>query len=109
MIKTLQCPSCGGPLEYDPESESDTIRCPFCHNTAVLPARQKHVRISFDRASKGSHSAATAVLVVVAIVLLVGGGIVFAIINLVGRAASDVTRSRSEEHTSELQSPSNLV
>jgi LSD1 subclass zinc finger protein len=69
MIKTLQCPSCGAPLEYDPASESDTIRCPFCATTAVLPARpgQQHIRISFDRGkSKGSPTTA---LVVVAVVL----------------------------------------
>jgi len=95
MIKTLQCPSCGAPLEYDPESESDTIRCHFCAGTAVLPARsrQQHIRISFNRGEKSKGSPATAILVVVAVVLLVAGGVIFAIINLVGRAASDVTRS----------------
>src|SRR5688500_9264904 len=95
MIKTLQCPSCGAPLEYDPESESDTIRCPFCASTAVLPARakQQHIRISFNRGERSKGSPATAILVVVSVVLLIAGGIIFAIINLVGRAASDVTRS----------------
>jgi DNA-binding beta-propeller fold protein YncE len=95
MIKTLQCPSCGAPLEYDPESESDTIRCPFCASTAVLPARsrQQHIRISFNRGEGSKGSPATAILIVVAVVLLIAGGVIFAIINLVGRAASDVTRS----------------
>jgi len=99
MIKTLQCPSCGGPLEYDPESASDTIRCPFCNSTAVLPprARQQHIRISFDRGkSKGAPTVALAIL---AVVLLIGGGIVFAIISLIGRAASDVTRSVATTNT----------
>ena len=95
MIKTLQCPSCGAPLEYDPASESDTIRCPFCANTAVLPqrTRQQNVRISFDRAGLKSKGSPTAGLVILAVVLLIGGGIVYAIISLIGRAASDVTRS----------------
>jgi DNA-binding beta-propeller fold protein YncE len=99
MIKTLQCPSCGAPLEYDPASQSDTVRCPFCANVAVLPARagQKHIRISFDGGkSKGSPAAA---LVVVAVVLLIGGGIVFVVVSLLGRAASDVTRSVSGTNT----------
>jgi DNA-binding beta-propeller fold protein YncE len=93
MIKTLQCPSCGAPLDYDPETESETVRCPFCATTAVLPARagQKHIRISFDRGK--SKGAPTAALVIVAVVLLIGGGIVFAVISLIGRASSDVTRS----------------
>ena len=93
MIKTLQCPACGAPLEYDPESESDTIRCPFCNSTAVLPprARQQHIRISFDRGK--SKGAPTTALVIIAVVLLIGGGIVFAVIGLIGRAASDVTRT----------------
>lgn len=94
MIKTLQCPSCGAPLDYDPETAGDTIRCHFCAGTAVLPARagQQHIRISFDR-GKSKGSPAIAALVVVAVVLLIGGGIVFAVISLIGRAASDVTRS----------------
>src|SRR5215204_3729925 len=89
MLKTLQCPSCGAPLEYDPESESETIRCPFCASTAVLPAnaQRRHIRISFDR-GKSKGSPATAVLAIVAVVLLIGGGI-----SLIGRAASDVTRT----------------
>jgi DNA-binding beta-propeller fold protein YncE len=60
----------------------------------VLPARdrQQHIRISFDR-GKSKGSPATVALVVIAVVLLVGGGIVFAVISLVGRAASEVTRS----------------
>jgi streptogramin lyase len=95
MLKTLQCPSCGAPLEYDPESESDTIRCPFCASTAVLPegSRQRHIRISFDRGGKSKGSPATAILSVVAVLLLIAGGITFAVIRMVGRAASDVTRS----------------
>jgi DNA-binding beta-propeller fold protein YncE/DNA-directed RNA polymerase subunit RPC12/RpoP len=98
MIKTLQCPACGAPLEYDEDNERDTIRCHFCNSTAVLPARprarQQDIRISFGRPKLGSKgSPATVALVIVAAVLLVGGGIVFAIIALIGRAASDVTRS----------------
>ena len=98
MIKTLQCPACGAPLEYDEDNERDTIRCHFCNSTAVLPARpraqQQHIRISFGRPKFGSKgSPATVALVIVAVVLLVGGGIVFAVIGLIGRAASDVTRS----------------
>jgi streptogramin lyase len=41
MVDTLQCPSCGAPLDHDPQSESDMIRCPFCNNTVMLPERAR--------------------------------------------------------------------
>jgi len=100
MVKTLQCPACGAPLEYDEENERDTMRCPFCNSTVMLPARtrpearQQHLHISFRRPRMGvSKGSPAAVLVILAVVLLVGGGIVFVIVGLIGRAASDVTRS----------------
>jgi LSD1 subclass zinc finger protein len=36
MSKTLNCPACGGPLEYARDAEI-TIRCPYCHNTVIVP------------------------------------------------------------------------
>ncbi|HEX8501143.1 MAG TPA: hypothetical protein VF659_11190 [Pyrinomonadaceae bacterium] len=95
MIKTLQCPSCGAPLEYDPASESDTIRCPFCASVAVLPARtrQQNINISFGGPrirSKGSPAVALAVL---AVVLLVSVGVVVFIVVAINRAASRATRA----------------
>jgi streptogramin lyase len=97
MIKTLQCPACGAPLEYDEERERDTIRCHFCNSTAVLPprprAQQQQVHISFGRPRLRSQGSPKIALVIVAVVLLVGGGITIAVIALISRAASDVTRS----------------
>ena len=95
MIKTLQCPSCGAPLEYDPASESDTIRCPFCANTAVLPqrTRQQEVRISFERPQFRSKGSPAVGLIILCVVLLVAGGIVVSIVVGINRAASDVTRA----------------
>ncbi|HWS88186.1 MAG TPA: hypothetical protein VN282_14545 [Pyrinomonadaceae bacterium] len=98
MIKTLQCPSCGAPLEYDEESERETIRCHFCNSTAVLPPRprvqQQNIRISFGRprtkVSKGSHAG---IIVVVVVVLLIGGGVVIGVINAISRAVTGVPRS----------------
>ena len=100
MIKTLQCPSCGAPLEYDPESGNETIRCPFCNSTAVLPshARKQQIHISFGRHAKPKGSP-TAALVIIAVVLLVGGGIVVAVVMAISRASSDVTRSVSGTNT----------
>jgi streptogramin lyase len=36
MVETLQCPSCGAPLDYDPRVEAETVRCPFCENMVML-------------------------------------------------------------------------
>ncbi|HVG20399.1 MAG TPA: NHL repeat-containing protein [Blastocatellia bacterium] len=36
MIQSLDCPSCGGPLEYE-GGNGATIRCPFCANSVILP------------------------------------------------------------------------
>lgn len=114
MIKTLQCPACGAPLEYDEERERDTIRCHFCNSTAVLPARpraqQQHVRISFGRPRLQSKGSPTAALIIIAVVLLVGGGITIAVIALISRAASDVTRSvvSTTNTRTTLNPPSNI-
>ncbi|MDT7689282.1 MAG: tripartite motif-containing protein 71 [Acidobacteriota bacterium] len=43
MIDTLHCPSCGAPLECDRTDERETIRCPFCESTVMLPERARPV------------------------------------------------------------------
>jgi streptogramin lyase len=41
MVETLQCPSCGAPLDYDPRVEAETVRCPFCENMVMLPRHER--------------------------------------------------------------------
>jgi len=36
MAEIFNCPTCGGPLEYAQGAEI-TIRCPYCHNTVIVP------------------------------------------------------------------------
>src|SRR3972149_5281029 len=36
MVKTFNCSTCGGPLEYSRGTET-TIRCSYCHNTVIVP------------------------------------------------------------------------
>lgn len=96
MIKILQCPSCGAPLEYDEAAERDTIRCPFCSNVAVLPERrprveQKHIRISLEGLRRKGDSPRGVALTVVAVVLIITGAIVFVIVRSVNRAVESVT------------------
>jgi streptogramin lyase len=89
MIQTLQCPSCGAPLEYDPSSQSDTIRCPFCANVAVLPSRPRqqniHISLGGSGLRKGSPKV---VLIFAAVILLIAGGILIGVINAVSRAVT---------------------
>jgi len=35
MSTTFNCPSCTAPLDYD--GEGLTLRCPYCHNTVIVP------------------------------------------------------------------------
>ncbi|MBV8858135.1 MAG: hypothetical protein JOZ02_14485 [Acidobacteria bacterium] len=93
MIKTLQCPSCGAPLEYDEAGARATMRCHFCDSTVMLPERprpqvqQQNIRVSFGRPRlRSTGSPKAAVFIVLAVVLLVGGGIVIGVINAVSRA-----------------------
>ncbi len=105
MIKTLQCPSCGAPLEYDEEGERETIRCHFCASTVMLPARpqprvqQQNIRISFGRPQLRSNGSPKTALIILAVVLLIGGGIVIGVINAVSRAVTGVPRSVAGTNT----------
>ncbi len=107
MIKTLQCPSCGAPLEYDPASESETIRCPFCANFAVLPARARRqdVRVSFGGPGGGSKGSPAVALSVLAVVLIVTVGVVIFITVAINRATSQATRALDVPNTRTTLSP----
>jgi streptogramin lyase len=101
MIETLQCPTCGAPLDYDPQSEAETVRCPFCANTAVLPqsarraaAPQIVISTGFSRGVRKTARGAFAGVLVILLVILGGtGAIVFFVMRSVNRAVSDATRS----------------
>lgn len=99
MIQTLQCPACGAPLEYDGENERETMRCPFCNSTVILPARrrpqvqQQNIRISFGRPRLGSQGSPKTAIIIVAVVLVIGSGVIIGAINAINRAVSGVPRS----------------
>ncbi|HEX7314320.1 MAG TPA: hypothetical protein VF297_10375 [Pyrinomonadaceae bacterium] len=103
MIKTLQCPSCGAPLEYDEENARETMRCHFCANTVLLPARpqvqQQNIRISFGRPRLRSQGSPKTALIVLAVVLLIGGGVVIGVINAISRAVTGVPRTTVNART----------
>jgi LSD1 subclass zinc finger protein len=101
MVETLQCPTCGAPLDYDPQSGAETVRCPFCANTAVLPrsarpaaAPQIVINTGFSRGVRRSARGAFAgVLVLLLVILGFTGAIIFFVMRSVNRTVSDVTRT----------------
>jgi LSD1 subclass zinc finger protein len=101
MIETLQCPTCGAPLDYDPQSGAETVRCPFCANTAVLPqsaraaaAPQIVINTGFSRGVRRTARGAFAgVLVLLLVIFGFTGAIIFFVMRSVNRTVSVVTRS----------------
>src|SRR5437763_12404229 len=78
MIDTLHCPSCGAPLDYDPRVEDETMRCPFCESTVMLPERQRpapqtQTRIVVERT--GDKTAVTAGVIVAFVAVIVTGAV----------------------------------
>jgi hypothetical protein len=37
MTATFDCPKCGAPLEFNPEPGQETVECPYCHDTVIIP------------------------------------------------------------------------
>jgi DNA-binding beta-propeller fold protein YncE len=76
MVETLQCPSCGAPLDYDPRGEAETMRCPFCESTVVLPRHERpftppQIVITRARAGDGAAVKAGVIVAVVSVVVTV--------------------------------------
>src|SRR5919107_5064429 len=102
MIETLQCPTCGAPLDYDPQTAAETVRCPFCANTAVIPQSARRAAApqivinagSFGRGVRRTARGAFAgVLVLVLIILGFTGAIIFFVMRSVNRTVATTTRT----------------
>jgi hypothetical protein len=79
MTDSLRCPSCGAPLDYDPKSDSETMRCPFCENTVMLPGRERAapepqfvVRTSYSGGSRRAPVGSPAKGVIIAVIVVIG-------------------------------------
>lgn len=97
MIYTLQCPSCGAPLEYDESSKRETMRCPFCNSTVMLPERMRpaapasvQTQTTFRRT--GGKSAVTAGVIVAVVALIVIGGVALFASRQITKSAPSATR-----------------
>lgn len=82
-MDTLNCPSCGAPLDCDPQAEGDSVRCPFCNSTVMLPGRRERVRtvveqrVVYKRTGDGT-AAKSGVIVSLVVMFVVCGVALFA-------------------------------
>jgi DNA-binding beta-propeller fold protein YncE len=79
MIHALKCPACSAPVDYEDQSGSRTIRCPFCNNTVLVPGAAQgggwHPQVSVSTVSVGRGAASSAVrraLLVIPLVVVAG-------------------------------------
>lgn len=79
MVETLQCPSCGAPLDYEPRVETETARCPFCESTVLLPERERpfaQPQIVIEQKSPGDNTAVTAGVIVAVVSVIVTAAVI---------------------------------
>jgi DNA-binding beta-propeller fold protein YncE len=112
MIVTLQCPTCGAPLDHDEKDERETIRCPFCNNTMMLPerarraARRESVTHTFSRPhTSGGSRAGGVALGIIFLVLAFAGGIVYFVVRTISSTVSSVTRTVVAPNTKSTLAP----
>src|ERR1044072_2498374 len=108
MIQTLKCPTCGAPFDYDPQTSGETLRCPFCANTAVIPqsarpaaAPQIVIRTgSFGRGVRNTARGAFAGLLVLLLIILgFTGAVIFFIMRSVNQAVAPAARTVGVSNT----------
>ena len=97
MIQSLKCPSCSAPIDFDEETAGRTVRCPFCHTTAVGPDSLRRrddsqVVVKFGDGAGRSKGSPKVALIIVAVVLAGTVGLIVAI----SRLASGVTDTVSK-------------
>jgi streptogramin lyase/ribosomal protein S27E len=95
MIESLQCPTCGAPLDYDPHSEAETVRCPFCANTAVLPQGARpaaHPQIIVRQGRQSDNTVVTAGVIVAFVSVIVTGVVGFYAFHSYYSGSKDATR-----------------
>jgi DNA-binding beta-propeller fold protein YncE len=80
MMETLHCPSCGAPLDYGPRGEAETMRCPFCESTVMLPRSERPYappQVVVRRVRTGDGTAVTAGVIVAIVSVIVTAVVAF--------------------------------
>ncbi len=87
MIHTLKCPSCGAPVDFDDKNEAQTMRCPFCQNTMVVPdALRKSPQVVVSTFGKRTVRAGAAAKYVIIGVFVITLGSIFAVVMVINSA-----------------------
>src|SRR5437588_11705262 len=102
MTDILHCPSCGAPMDYDPRAEDETMRCPFCESTVVLPERQRpapqtQTRIVVERT--GDETAVKAGVIVAFVAVIVTGAVALFAFHQINKPNTNGARGRSTTGT----------
>jgi streptogramin lyase len=103
MIHTLKCPSCAAPLDYEDDSDSASIRCPFCSNLAVVPENMRRnagpqvVVTSYSTGGRHVKAHPAVTFLIIGVIFLFVGGIVFAVIRTINSVADGVSRSMQQQ------------
>jgi streptogramin lyase len=100
-------------LECDENSERETIRCPFCANTMMMPerasraARHESVTHTFSRPQRasGGSRAGTVAIGIVLVVLVFTGGIIYFVVRTISNTVSTVTRTVVAPNTKSTLTP----
>jgi hypothetical protein len=94
LEQTFDCPKCGGPLSFEPKPGEETIECPYCHETVIIPkdlrVRPPRPVVHREPPPEPSEHPNRLVIAIVGIVLaIVCLGIIF-VTNLSNQSSADL-------------------
>lgn len=100
-MDTLHCPSCGAPLDCDMHADADSVRCPFCESTVMLPARERvrtvvEEKVVYQR--KGDETAVTAEIIVAVVSVVVTGAVALFAFHQINKPSRTVGVSNSKSN-----------
>jgi DNA-directed RNA polymerase subunit RPC12/RpoP len=74
LTSVLDCPKCGAPLNFEPIPGAETIECPYCHETVIIP---KDLRVRLPKVEtyepipqQGSKRLSRVVIAIVLVVVM---------------------------------------
>jgi DNA-binding beta-propeller fold protein YncE len=96
-------------LDYDEQSESETMRCPFCDNVVRLPERQRPAvqqQVVVKWKSSDNKTAVTAGVIVAFVAVFVTGGVALFAFHQITKTTADVKRAVGVSTTKNTLAPS---
>ena len=94
MAEPFDCPKCGAPISFQPHPGDETVECPYCHETVIIP---EDLRIPLPRPVVIRQPAAKPakplnwVLIAVVLVICIGASVAaFLIANTHDQSSLDI-------------------